>query len=177
MVITCRGARVGDLSGGDLVWHPTGHPYAGATTASSDWALHAAVYAARSDVNAILHTHSPFATAVACSGQPLDLQLEEAGYYGMGDVVEVVEHLPAGSLRLAARTVEGLGQRSAVLLARHGAVAAADDLDAALDVAGSLEHQAQVALLLAPGRDHGHLLNASGGGSSGRSGRSRFPAA
>jgi L-fuculose-phosphate aldolase len=149
MVISRRGARVGDLGGRDLIWHSTDTRYGTSADASSEWALHAAVYTARSDVAAILHTHSPFATAWACMGRPLDLMLEEASYYGMSDVAEVVEHVPAGSLRLATRTVEALGPRSAVLLAGHGAVAAGDDLETALDVARSLEHQAHVAWLLA----------------------------
>lgn len=162
MVISCRGARVGDLRGRDLIWHPTNTRPTNTLDenvahASSEWALHAAVYTARSDVNAILHTHSPFATAWACLGRPLDLLLEEASYYGMSDVAEVVEHVPAGSFRLAARTTESLGGRSAVLLARHGAVAAANNLDTAVDVARSLEHQAHVAWLLAIGHNQGLL--------------------
>jgi L-fuculose-phosphate aldolase len=151
MVISRRGARIGVLRGRDLIWHPTDTRHAKTADASSEWALHAALYSARRDVNAILHTHSPFATAWACLGAPLDLMLEEASYYGMSDVAEVVEQIPAGSFRLATRTVEALGQRSAVLLANHGAVAAGSDLGITFDVARSLEHHANVAWLLATG--------------------------
>ena len=116
---------------------------------SSEAALHAAVYRARPDVGAIVHTHSPYATARACEAGAWPLVLEEAAYYGMGDLVAIVPAAPAGSRRLAELTVARLGGGAAVLLARHGAVTVGADLASAVDVARSLEHQARVAWLLA----------------------------
>ncbi len=116
--------------------------------ASSELATHAALYAARPDVGAVVHTHSPYATAWACLGAPLTLTLEEAGYYGMGDTVPVAARSAAGSGALAGAAADALGDAAALLLAGHGALAVGPDLEAALDVAASLEHQAQVAWLL-----------------------------
>jgi L-fuculose-phosphate aldolase len=66
----------------------------------------------------------------------------------MGDVVPVAAHAPSGSPQLASGAAHALGGAAAVLLERHGALTVGPDLDVALDIAESLEHQAQVAWLL-----------------------------
>jgi ribulose-5-phosphate 4-epimerase/fuculose-1-phosphate aldolase len=145
--ITAAGARLGDLRGGDLVTVAPGRPARGRTP-SSETALHAAVYRARPDVGAVVHTHGPYSTAWAGITSSLDLLLEEARYYGMGTSVPVVPWMPAGSAALATAACQTLGSGVAVLLADHGALAVGPDLVTALDVAESLEHQALVGWLL-----------------------------
>lgn len=144
-LITAAGACLGALKLSDVVVAESGDSPA---RASSEIALHAAVYTARPDVAAIVHTHSPYATAWSCVGPELLLELEEATYYGMGNRVAVTDHVPAGTLELARQATHHLGSGAAVLLARHGAVVAGPDLTTALCIAQSLEHQAQVAWLL-----------------------------
>jgi L-fuculose-phosphate aldolase len=146
LLITTAGARLGSLLPGDVIAvERLGErpPHA-----SSETATHAAVYAARTDVAAVVHTHSPYATAWSTLGRPLELTLEEAGYYRMGDVVPVAAHAPGGSAELASGAAQALGGSAAVLLERHGALTVGPDLETALDIAESLEHQAQVAWLL-----------------------------
>jgi ribulose-5-phosphate 4-epimerase/fuculose-1-phosphate aldolase len=146
LLITAAGARLGSLVPADVIAvERLGErpPHA-----SSETATHAAVYAARSDVGAVVHTHSPYATAWSTLGLSLALTLEEAGYYRMGAVVPVAAHAPGGSAELATGAAQALGGAAAVLLERHGALTVGPDLDTALDVAESLEHQAQVAWLL-----------------------------
>jgi L-fuculose-phosphate aldolase len=146
LLITAAGARLGALAPADvIVVDRLGER---PSHASSETATHAAVYAARPDVGAVVHTHSPYATAWSTLGVPLELTLEEAGYYRMGDIVPVAAHAPAGSAELATGSARALGGAAAVLLERHGALTVGADLDAALDIAESLEHQAQVAWLL-----------------------------
>jgi ribulose-5-phosphate 4-epimerase/fuculose-1-phosphate aldolase len=146
LLITAAGARLGSLLPGDVIAvERLGERPA---HASSETAAHAAVYAARPDVNAVVHTHSPYATAWSTLRRPLELTLEEAGYYRMGDVVPVAAHAPGGSAELASGAARTLGDATAVLLERHGALTVGADLDTALDIAESLEHQAQVAWLL-----------------------------
>lgn len=146
LLITAAGARLGALVPADIVEVPRlgeRPPHA-----SSETATHAAVYAARPEVGAVVHTHSPYATAWSTLGRPLELTLEEAGYYRMGDVVPVAAHAPGGSAELATGAADALRGAAAVLLERHGALTVGPDLDVALDIAESLEHQAQVAWLL-----------------------------
>jgi ribulose-5-phosphate 4-epimerase/fuculose-1-phosphate aldolase len=146
LLITTAGARLGSLLPGDVIAvERLGErpPHA-----SSETATHAAVYAARPDVAAVVHTHSPYATAWSTLGRPLELTLEESGYYRMGDVVPVAAHAPGGSDALATGAARALGDAAAVLLERHGALTVGPDLETAMDVAESLEHQAQVAWLL-----------------------------
>lgn len=146
LLITAAGARLGALTPGDLVTVERlgDHP----AHASSEVATHAAIYAARPDVGAVVHTHSPYATAWASVGGPLELTLEEAGYYRMGATVALAAHAPGGSPQLAEGAAATLAAGRAVLLERHGALTVGVDLGAAIDVAESLEHQAQVAWLL-----------------------------
>lgn len=147
--ITAAGARLGDLRRRDLTWASLEGAPIGGPRPSSEAALHAAIYRARPDVGAVVHTHSPFATARACTDGTWQLLLEEAAYYDMGGRVAIVPPAPAGSPRLAGLAAARLGAGAAVLLARHGAVAVGADLDAAVDVARSLEHQAHVAWITA----------------------------
>jgi len=146
LLVTMAGARLGALAPSDLL--TIADPAAPPPHASSEMGLHAAIYAARPDVGAVVHTHSAYATAWATVEAELPLTLEDAPYYGMGDRVAVVEHLPAGSRALADAAVAALGAGAAVLLARHGAIAVGADLSQAVDIAESLEHQARVAWLL-----------------------------
>ena len=146
LLVTAAGARLDRLLASDIVAvEEASSPPPGAT---SELALHHAIYGARPDVGAVIHTHSPYATAWSCLADELVLELDEAAYYAMDARVTVARYAPPGSARLAEHARAGLAERRAVLLRRHGAVAVGPDLPTALCVAESLEHQAQVALLL-----------------------------
>jgi L-ribulose-5-phosphate 4-epimerase len=110
--------------------------------------LHAMAYRVRPDVEAIVHTHSPYATAMSCMRDTEVVMLEEQTYYGT-DAVAVAAHAPSGSVLLACNAVAALGSSNAVLLERHGVIAVGASLDEALGVAESVEHQARVAWLAA----------------------------
>ena len=96
---------------------------------SSEWRVHAAIYRARPDVHAIVHTHSPAATSWSEREQPLD------------DVL-VAAFAPTGTEALAENAVEALSTTDAVLLANHGAVGVGANLDEALAVCERLEERA-----------------------------------
>ncbi len=113
---------------------------------SSEWRLHVAIYRARPEINAVVHTHSPFATAVACSLPSLPV-LHDEGRLLFGPKIPVAEHAPPGTWELAERAVASLGQGRAVLLARHGAVAVGRTLDEALTLAEKIEEVAHLFLL------------------------------
>lgn len=108
-------------------------------TATSELLLHLAVYVARPDVGAIVHTHSPEATAAACNNRALP-----AVHYVMaktgGSELECAPYATYGSAELARLVVDTLGQsRHACLMSNHGAIALGKHLDAALALAHDVE--------------------------------------
>ena len=114
---------------------------------SSVWRMHAGLYRARPDVGAVVHGHSPAATAVACLGRdlpPFHYMIAMAG----GDSVRCADYALFGTEGLAARTVAAMTDRWACLLAHHGLLAAGPTLDRAVAVAAEVEFLAGVYLRL-----------------------------
>jgi len=109
---------------------------------SSEWQFHLAVYNARPEIGAIVHTHSPWATAVSCTRR--DIPPFHYMMIGTGDgTLRCAPYHPPGSERLAAAVVNALATRAACLLANHGAVATGSDLDGAEAMAREVESLAQ----------------------------------
>lgn len=117
------------------------------TEPSIEWRLHAAIYDARPDVRAIVHTHSPYAMARSFDPAPIIVQTEEGVYLGLDEIDVALWH-PAGSVALAREAVMRLGSRHAVLLARHGALGTGHTPDAALEICAAVEHQALIECVL-----------------------------
>jgi len=89
-------------------------------------AMHSVIYKARGDVGAVIHTHSPSATAFALANRPLPCRAEPLLRFGQAEPVPVVEWGPRGSdvsVRGIARAIEQHPNTSAVLLANHGLLA------------------------------------------------------
>jgi L-fuculose-phosphate aldolase len=160
--------KSGNLSrrtpGGFLVT-PSGLPYAemgpddlvevaadgavldGARKPSSEWRLHAAVYAARPEAAAVVHTHSPMATALSCAREgipPFHYMIALAG----GNDVRCAPYATFGTEALAANCVAALEGRRAALLANHGVVAFGGTLAAARALAEEVENLARQYLAL-----------------------------
>lgn len=110
---------------------------------SSEVKVHLAVYAARPDIAAIVHTHSAYAGAMAVARTPIPPILEDMAAL-IGGEVSVAEYALAGSDQLATNIVEGLGKKSAVLMANHGVIGAGRDLDEAFNVCMMVERCAQI---------------------------------
>jgi L-fuculose-phosphate aldolase len=111
---------------------------------SLEWRLHAAIYRARPDVGAVVHTHSPHATARSFDRAPLLVETEERTYFDL-ERIDVADPAPAGSEELARAAVRALGSRPAALLARHGVVGVGQDPRDALDMCCLVEQQALIA--------------------------------
>lgn len=110
---------------------------------SSEVELHRAVYRSRPDVLAVVHTHSPYATTMACLGEPLK-PLHYAAAYAGGEV-PCIPYYPFGTKELAEAAAKGMGaDRNAVLLGGHGMVTVGGDLAHAMDAAEQLEFLAQI---------------------------------
>ncbi len=143
IAITPSGRPYDQLQVSDIVIvDPDGNVLSGGHP-SSELALHLAVYRARTDVCSIVHTHSLYATACAVAGKAIPASLEEMVQV-VGGSVEVAEYALPGTEALAANAVVALADRSAVLLANHGAVACGPTIDEALLVAELVEKAAHV---------------------------------
>src|SRR2546422_5144363 len=89
---------------------------------SVDTPVHVAIYRARPDVGAVIHTHSPYAAAFSTLGREIPpLITESAGYVGGG--VRGMAYVPPGQIGTGDDVREGLWRGRAVVLATHGDVA------------------------------------------------------
>ena len=140
-LITPAGVPYSDLVPAGIVELPVhGAPGPTGPSPSSEWRMHAAIYAARPGVAAVVHTHSPRATALACAGRgipPFHYMIALAG----GDI-RCVPYATFGTAELAAAAVRGLDGRRATLLSNHGVLAVGASLRAAHSVAVEVENLA-----------------------------------
>lgn len=143
IVITPSGRPYNELSPKEIVIVDEVGNLVEGSRPSSELPLHMAIYAARTDVRAIVHTHSLYATACAVAGESIPPCLEELVQV-VGGGVKVAQYALPGTDQLAQNAVEALGDRTAVLLANHGAVACAPSLKEALLIAELVEKAAQI---------------------------------
>ena len=127
-LITPTGMPYESLTPDDLVWIPLVNPPSlrnadGARRPSSEWEMHARVYLRRSDIDAVVHTHSCFATALACQDMPIPpfhYMVAAAG----GHSIDVAPYATFGTPELARVAAEALAVKNACLLSHHGVIAA-----------------------------------------------------
>jgi L-fuculose-phosphate aldolase len=145
-LITPSGMPYAQLKPEDLVMvGQKGQVAEGMRKPSTEVLMHLAIYTARADVQAVVHTHSPYAGSFAVAREPIPVILEEMAQL-IGGPVKVANYGLAGTEVLAKYTVEALEERNAVLLANHGVVAVGTSITEALTVAFLVEKCAQVML-------------------------------
>lgn len=105
---------------------------------SSEWRFHRDIYAARPEAGAVLHTHSPFATALACQQQGVPAFHYMVARFGGVDV-RCAAYATFGSQELSDAIIAALDDRCACLMAHHGMVVFGRDCDQALALAVELE--------------------------------------
>ena len=121
-------------------------PVRGDLPPSSESALHLAVYRARRDAKAVVHTHSVYATVCAVSGIEVPAVIDEVAVT-VGGAVRVTDYAPPGSEELAGKAVEALEGRSAALISNHGLVTLGRDLETAMDIAVLVERAAHICIV------------------------------
>jgi L-fuculose-phosphate aldolase len=140
-VITPAGTPYRDLLPTDLVELPVlGEPPASGGRPSSEWRMHAAIYASRPEARAVVHTHSPRATALACAGRgipPFHYMIALAG-----GAIRCMPYATFGTAELAEAAVRGLDGRRATLLGNHGVITCGSSLREAHAVAVEVENLA-----------------------------------
>lgn len=153
-----RGTRAGFLL------TPTGVPYdrleaddiafigddsraTGRCEPSSEWRFHAAIYAARPEFHAVVHTHSAHATALACQGLGIPAFHYMVAVAG-GHDIRCSGYATFGTQALADTALAALQDRKACLLAHHGVIACGASLDAALALAVEVENLARTYVIV-----------------------------
>jgi L-fuculose-phosphate aldolase len=144
VAITPTGAVLGELSAEDIaVVDVGGEQQDGPLAPTSELDLHLAVYA-RFESGAVVHTHAPNATAIACVREELPAIHYEM--LALGGAVRVAPYATFGTPELAASAVNALEGRTAALLANHGTVTHGPDLAAAVSATELLEWAAELYL-------------------------------
>jgi len=109
---------------------------------SSEFAMHSGMYEKRPDINAVVHTHSAFATTLAC----LECSLPAVHYLigFAGKEVKCAPYATFGTQELADSACRTIGEDKAVLLAHHGLLTAGADIGEAFMVAEQVEYCAEL---------------------------------
>lgn len=138
MLITPTGIR-GDNVRADMLVHMTlDGEVQGSVAPSSEWEMHAAIYREHEDAMVVAHTHSDYATALACLALPLPPFHYAVAEFG-GDDVRCAPYVTFGTPELARFAAEAMTGRTACLLANHGMICRGRDALGALTTALRLE--------------------------------------
>jgi L-fuculose-phosphate aldolase len=149
MVVTPTGASADSVHANALVamtLDGTVEESPGGGLPSSEWAMHAAIYAAAPAANAIVHTHADACTALACLNEGLPAFHYMIASFG-GEDVRCAPYVTFGTPDLARVAAQALTGRSACLLANHGMIVHAATPRRALTAALQLETLARQYLL------------------------------
>ena len=142
VVITPTGGVLADLTPEEIVvLDLDGNQVAGDLAPTSELALHLGVYH-RYDAGAVVHTHAPMATALACVLD--ELPLVHYTMLALGGPVRVAPYRTFGTPELAEVTLDALRDRTAALMANHGAIVHGPDVETAAQSAQLLEWAAGV---------------------------------
>jgi L-fuculose-phosphate aldolase len=142
IAVTPTGGRLSELTAAEIsVVDRHGDHVDGELAATSELALHLAIYE-RCDAGAVVHAHPPIGTALGCVID--ELPLVHYAMLAFGGSVRVAPYATFGSDELAERTVEALDGRNAALMANHGTVTFAPDLETAVENALLLEWACEV---------------------------------
>ena len=150
---------------GLLLVTPTHHPYyrlqpeelvvvdlagkpvsPGGMNPSSETQLHLEIYRRRDDVQAVVHTHSIYASVAAVVGRDIPPLIDEM-LLTIGGPVKVSDYAFPGTQRLADAAYAALGDRNAALLRNHGVVGVGPDIWEALEVCDLVERLAHIFVL------------------------------
>ena len=120
--------------------------YEGPLKPSSEWHMHKDIYNAKSDAGAIVHVHSPYATAMSCHRRKIHAFHYMVAVAG-GDDIKCAEYATFGTQALSNNMISALTDRCACLLSNHGQIAFGVDLDHALWLANEIENLAKQYIL------------------------------
>ena len=124
VIITASGSANGYLSEGDFsVIDFDGNVVTGNEKPSTEKFLHIEYYKQRPDINCVFHTHSPYLTAYASAGIPLDMNVSPEIIYCFGKI-PVAEYALPGSVELVENTSKYFKEYDVILMKNHGVIIA-----------------------------------------------------
>ena len=143
ILITPSGMAYEALTAEDVVvCDRQGQVVEGRRRPSSELGFHLALYDHRQDIGAVVHTHSVYATTLACMHREIPAVHYLVGF--AGPKVPLAPYATFGTPALAHAVVAAIGDANAVLMANHGLVAVGGDLTAAFNVAEEIELVARI---------------------------------
>ena len=137
-LITPSGMAVEKMTPADLVWMDFNGKATGQREPSSEWRFHLDILRYKPEVNAVIHTHSMFATTLSTFRQdipPFHYMIALAG----GDTIRCAPYALFGSQDLSDGALAALQNRKACLLANHGMIAVGETLEKALYITQEVE--------------------------------------
>ena len=137
-LVTPSGIAAQDLSPQSMVHMDFNGEPTGSGKPSSEWRFHRDILVSRTDVGAIVHTHSRFATAFACLHREIPAFHYMVAIAG-GDNIRCAPYALFGTQALSDHALEALQDRKACLLGNHGLIALGADLKKAVAVAIEVE--------------------------------------
>jgi L-fuculose-phosphate aldolase len=118
----------------------------GSLRPSMETMLHIGIYQARKNVNAVIHTHSVFASAVSVTGRDIPPILDDQVAF-LGGEIKLARHSLSGSREQVVNVLAALEGRNAVLLQNHGAIGTGRTMRDAFTACELIEKTARIYLL------------------------------
>lgn len=130
-LITPSGMAYNDCTPDDMVWMGFDGSIQGQRKPSSEWRFHHDILTSRADIGAVVHTHSRFATTLAC------LQRDIPAFHYMiamagGNSIRCAPYATYGTQQLSDYALQALQGRKACLLGNHGLIVLGETLEKAL---------------------------------------------
>lgn len=139
MIVTPGGLEYDGLSAEDMVKvNIFSLKYSGDLKPTSELKLHAEIYQKRKNINAVIHTHQPYASTLAAARRTLPPVLDDLAQI-VGPNVKVADYASSSSRAIVKNTIKALNGRMAAFMANHGAVCVGRDMEEAFIVAQVLE--------------------------------------
>ena len=144
-LLTPSGKRYEDLVPEDIVFLALREEYNNlklfnsSLNPSSEWRFHQDIYLKKIEAKAIVHAHSPHATAVSAHGKPIPAFHYMIALAG-GDDIRCAEYATFGTTELSKNILKALEKRKACLMSNHGQVAFGTNLKQAFELAEEVEN-------------------------------------
>lgn len=116
--------------------------YEGDVKPTSEKNMHQAIYLARPDVQAIVHTHSKYACVFAAAEMPLEVEEEEL-VPEIGQVIDCSSYALSGTYKLARNVVKAMKDGVGCIIAHHGMVACGQNIEEAYSRCEKIEQAAE----------------------------------